>query len=95
MFRAVLWSSSGCRIVLLQHLVSSPSVNCRIVRRLKAAQKKVKEILKSTNQSNVLQKRQLCVMKSTLSSGVLYGRLQRVMIPDSVIIPPEDEHSTA
>ena len=36
MFRAVLCSSSGGHIVLLQHLVSSLSVNGRIVRRLRA-----------------------------------------------------------
>ena len=35
MFRAVLCSSSGGQIVLLQHLVSSLSVNGRIVRRLR------------------------------------------------------------
>jgi hypothetical protein len=35
MFRAVLCSSSGGHIVLLQHLVSSLSVNGRIVRRLR------------------------------------------------------------
>ena len=34
MFRAVLCSSSGGQIVLLQHLVSSLSVNGRTVRRL-------------------------------------------------------------
>jgi len=61
MFRAVLCSSSGAQIVLLQHLVSSLSVNGRTVRRLRAD----------------------C---SLLSTGVLYGRLQRVMIPDAVII---------
>jgi len=44
MFREVLCSSSGGKILLLQHLVSSISV-----------------------------------------TGVLYGRLQRVMIPDAVI----------
>jgi len=53
MFRAVLRSSSGGQIVLLQHLVSSLSVNGRTVCRLRAD---------------------------------LYGRLQRVAIPDSVII---------
>jgi len=37
MFRAVLRSSSGGKIVLLQHLVSSLSVNGRTVRRLRAA----------------------------------------------------------
>jgi len=36
MFRAVLCSSSGGKIVLLQHLVSSLSVNRRTVRRLGA-----------------------------------------------------------
>jgi hypothetical protein len=36
MFRAILRSSSGGYIVLLQHLVSSLSVNGRIVRRLRA-----------------------------------------------------------
>ena len=51
MFRAVLCSSSGGQIVLLQHLVSSLSVNDR-----------------------------------QLSTGILYGRLQRVTIPDAVII---------
>jgi len=35
MFRAVLCSSSGGKIVLLQHLVSSLSVNGRTVRRLR------------------------------------------------------------
>jgi len=57
MFQAVLCSSSGGQIVLLQHLVSSLSVNGRTVRRLR-----------------------------TLSTGLLYGRLQRVTIPDAVII---------
>jgi len=55
MFRAVLCSSSGGQIVLLQHLVLS--VNGRTVRRL-----------------------------SPISTGVLYGRLQRVTITDAVII---------
>jgi len=35
---------------------------------------------------------------SPLSTGILYGRLQRVTIPEAIIIqfcPPEDEHSTA
>ena len=36
MFRAVLCSSSGGQIVLLQHLVSSLSVNGRTVCRLRA-----------------------------------------------------------
>jgi len=36
MFRAVLCSSSGGQIVLLQHLVSSVSVNGRTVSRLRA-----------------------------------------------------------
>ena len=36
MFRAVPSSSSGGQIVLLQHLVSSLSVNGRAVRRLRA-----------------------------------------------------------
>ena len=36
MFRAVLCSSSRGQIVLLQHLVSSHSVNSRTVRRLRA-----------------------------------------------------------
>jgi len=36
MFRAVLCSSSGGQIVLLQHLVSSLFVNGRTVRRLRA-----------------------------------------------------------
>ena len=55
MFRAVLCSSSGGKIVLLQHLLSSLSVNGRTVRRLRSD-----------------------------STGVLYGRLQKV--PDAVII---------
>ena len=61
MFRAVLCSSSGGQIVLLQHMVSSLFVNGRIVRRLRADY-------------------------IPLSTGVLYGRLQRVTIPDAVII---------
>jgi len=36
MFRAVLCSSSGGQIALLQHLVPSLSVNGRTVRRLRA-----------------------------------------------------------
>jgi len=36
MFRPVLCSTSGGQIVLLQHLVSSLSVNGRAVRRLRA-----------------------------------------------------------
>jgi len=39
MFRAVLCSSSGGQIVLLQHLVSSVSVNGRTVCRLRADSK--------------------------------------------------------
>jgi len=61
MFRAVLCSSSEGQIVLLQHLVSSLSVNDRTVYRLRAD----------------------C---SLLSTGILYGRLQRVMIPDAVMV---------
>jgi len=61
MFRAVLCSSSGGQIVLLQHLVSSLSVNGRTVCRLRTD----------------------CI---PLSTGVLYGRLQTVTIPDAVII---------
>ena len=49
------------KIVLLQNLVSSLSVNGRTICRLTAD----------------------C---SLLSTGILYGRLQRVTIPDSVII---------
>jgi len=36
MFRAILCSSSGGHIVLLQHLVSSLSVSSRTVHRLRA-----------------------------------------------------------
>jgi len=61
MFRAVLRSSSGGQIVLLQPLVSSLSVNGRTVGRLRAD----------------------C---SPLSTGILYGRIQRVTIPEAVII---------
>ena len=61
MFRAVLCSSSGGQIVLLQHLVSSLSVNGPTERRLRAD----------------------C---SPLSTGILYGRLHRVTIPEAVII---------
>jgi len=68
MFRAVLCSSSGGQIVLLQHLVSSLSVNGRTVRRLRADCSP------------------LSADYSRLSTGILYGRLQRVTIPDAVII---------
>jgi len=51
MFRAVLCSSSGGQIVLLQHLVSSLSVNGRTV----------------------------CLLRTD-------GRLERVTIPDDVVI---------
>jgi len=61
MFRAVPCSSAGGHIVLLQHLVSSLSVNGRIVCRLRA----------DCNQ---------------ITTGILYSRLQRVTIPDAVII---------
>jgi len=61
MFRAVLCSSSGGQIVLLQHLVSSLSVKGRRVCRLRAD----------------------C---SPLSTGILYGCLQRGTIPDAVVI---------
>ena len=59
-FRAVPCSSSG-QTVLLQHLVSSLSVNSHTGCRLSAD----------------------C---SPLSTGTLYGHLQRVTIPDAVII---------
>ena len=55
MFRAVVCSPLGGHIVLLQHLVSSLSINGRIVH-------------------------------SPLSTGVLYGPLQRVTIPGAHII---------
>ena len=61
MFRAVLCSSSGGQFVLLQPLVSSPSVNSRTVCLLRAD-------------------------SSPLSTGILYGRLQRVTIVEVVII---------
>ena len=61
MFRAVLCSSSGGQIGLLQHLVSSLSVNGRTVGRL----------------------RMDC---SPFSTSLLYSRLQRVTIPDAVIM---------
>jgi len=61
MFRAVLCSSSGRQIVLLQHLVSSLSVNSRTICRLIAD----------------------C---SPLSTGIPYGCLQRVTIPEAVVI---------
>ena len=61
MFRAVLCSSSGGQIVLLQPPVSSLSVNSRTVSWLRAD----------------------C---SPLSTGILYGCLQRVTIPEAVII---------
>jgi len=63
MFRAVLCSSSGGQIVLLQQLVSSPSVlvnGCRVWR--------------------------LRADCSPLSTGILYGRVQRVTIPDAAVI---------
>ena len=61
MFRAARCSSSGGQIVLLQPLVSSPSVSSRTVCRLRAD----------------------C---SPLSTGILYGCLQRVTIPEAVVI---------
>jgi len=61
MFRAARCSSSGGQIVLLQPLVSSPSVNSRTVCRWRAD----------------------C---SPLSTCMLYGRLQRVTIPEAVVI---------
>jgi len=61
MFRAVLCSSSGGQLLLLQHLVSSLSVNDRTVCRLRAD----------------------C---SPFLTGILYGRLQTVTMPDAVII---------
>jgi hypothetical protein len=61
MFRAVLCSSSGGQILLLQNLVSSLSVNGRTVCRLRAD----------------------C---SPLSTGLMYGHLQRVMLPDAAVI---------
>jgi len=61
MFRAARCSSSGGQIVLLQPLVSSPSVNSRTVCRWRAD----------------------C---SQLSTCILYGCLQRVTIPEAVII---------
>jgi len=60
-FRAARCSSSGGQIVLLQHLVSSLSVNGRTVCRLRA---------------------DCC----PLSTGILYGCLQSVTIPDAVVI---------
>jgi len=61
MFQAAPCSSSGGQTVLLQPLVSSPSVNSRTVCRLRAD----------------------C---SPLSTGILYGCLQRVTIPEAVVI---------
>jgi len=61
MFRAARRSSSGGQIVLLQSLVSSPSVNSRTVCRWRAD----------------------C---SPLSTGILYGCIQRVTIPEPVVI---------
>ena len=61
MFQAVLYSSLGGQIVLLQHLFPSLSVNGRIVRQFRAD----------------------C---SPLSTGLLYGRLQRVTETDAVKI---------
>jgi len=61
MFRAVPCSFSGRQVVLLQHLVSSLSVNDRAVCRLRTD----------------------C---SPLSTGILYGLLHRLTIPDAVII---------
>jgi len=61
MFRAVLFSSSGGQILLLQPLVSSLFVNGPTVCRLRAD----------------------C---SPLSTGIQYGHLQRVTIPEAVII---------
>ena len=61
MFRAAPCSSLGGQILLLQPLVSSPSVNSRTVRRLR-------------------------VDCSPLSTCVLYGCLQRVTIPEAVVI---------
>ena len=61
MFRAAPCSSSGGQIVLLQPLVSSPSVNSRTVCRWRAE----------------------C---SPFSTCILYGCLQRVTIPETVVI---------
>jgi len=61
MFQAAPCSSSGGQIVLLQPLVSSPSVNSRTVCRLRAD----------------------CSPPSTC---ILYGCLQRMTIPEAVVI---------
>jgi len=61
MFRAVICSSSGGQIVLLQTMISSLSVNGRTVYRLRA---------------------DCC----PLSTGIPYGRLKRVTVPDAAII---------
>jgi len=61
MFQAAPCSSSGGQFVLLQPLVSSPSVNSRTVCRLR-------------------------VDCRPLSTCILYGCLQRVTIPEAIVI---------
>jgi hypothetical protein len=72
MFRALTCPSSGGQIVLTQRLVSSLSVNGCTVCRMRA---------NSAEQSALIS-----AQHSLLSSGILYSRLQRVTIPDAVLI---------
>ena len=78
MFRAVPCSSSGGQIVLLQPLVSSLSVNGRAVCRLRA------DCCPPEDEQGTA--RNMLRIISPLSTGILYGRLQRVTIPEAIII---------
>jgi hypothetical protein len=79
MFRAILCLSLEGQIVLLQHLVSSLCVSGRTVHRLKAD-----SVLCSSSGGQIVL---YCYSGlSPLSTGVVYGLLHRVTIPDAVTI---------
>ena len=102
MFRASTCPSSGGQIVLSQHLVSSLSVNGCTVCRMRAEQAKQVYQYKNTKiklyknnaaiwYNKTCGARQITpnyanIKTSLLSSGIPYSRLQRVTIPDAVII---------
>ena len=93
MFRAVPCSSSGGQIVLLQPLVSSLSVNNRTVRRYTVRLFTEGDNTRGCNNTNCPPEDEQGTARnnvedysSSFSTGILYGRLQTVTIPEAVIL---------
>ena len=77
MFRTLLCSSSGGQVVLVQHLVSSPSLGGRSVHRIREDSSPLVACVLNGHLRQDL---------SPLVFCVLNGHLKRVTLPDAVLI---------